>query len=60
MSVTIEDEVLPAYNRYEGCLKDQASDTQFTVDTILAVFQQAMTICRSVRDSAVRKPKMRW
>ncbi len=53
LPVTIEDEVQPAYNRYEGCLKDQAGDTPFTVDSLMTVFQQAMTICRSVRDSAV-------
>ena len=53
LPVTIEDEVQPAYNRYEGCLKDQASDTPFTVDTIMTVFQQAITLCRGVRDSAV-------
>jgi hypothetical protein len=53
LPVTIEDEVQPAYNRYEDCLKDQVAGTPFTVDTILSVFRQAMTICRSVRDSAV-------
>jgi len=55
LPMTIEDEVEPAYNRYEGCLKDQVSDSSVTVDTILAIFQQAMTVCRSVRDSAVRE-----
>jgi hypothetical protein len=53
LPVTIEDEVQPAYNRYVGCLKDQVGDTPVSVDTILTVFQQAMTVCRTVRDSAV-------
>jgi hypothetical protein len=51
--VTIEDEVRPAYDRYEDCLKTQVSFTQTSIDTILPVFKQAMTICRGVRDSAV-------
>ena len=51
--ITIEDEVKPAYDRYEECLKTQASETPFTADTILITFRQAITICGSVRDSAV-------
>jgi hypothetical protein len=53
LPMTMEDEVGPAYRRYEDCLKTQVSYTAVTVDTVLAVFQQAMTICRSVRESAV-------
>jgi hypothetical protein len=51
--MTMEDEVGPAYHRYEDCLKTQVSYTDVTVNTVLTVFQQAMTICPSVRDSAV-------
>jgi hypothetical protein len=51
--LTIEDEVQPAYARYDACLKTQVSDSQVTVNSIVAKFREAMTICRSVRDSAV-------
>ena len=53
--VTIEDEVQPAYNRYDGCLKTQASNSQMTVETIMAKFRQAMAICATVRDYAVHE-----
>lgn len=51
--LTIEDEVQPAYARYDDCLKTQASGTRVTAATVIATFRQAMTTCRSVRDDAV-------
>jgi len=51
--LTIEDEVQPAYKRYDECLKTQVSNSSVTVDTVLAQFRQAMTICASIRDLAV-------
>ncbi len=51
--VTIEDEVQPAYRRYDECLKTQASGTPVTSATTMAVFRSAMKICASVRDYAV-------
>jgi len=51
--VTIEDEVQPAYARYDDCLKTQVSNSQVSVDTILAKFREAMTTCASVRSYAV-------
>lgn len=51
--VTIEDEVQPAYARYDDCLKTQVSNSPITAATIMAKFRQAMTTCGSVRDYAV-------
>jgi hypothetical protein len=51
--VTIEDEVQPAYNRYDDCLKTQVSDSMVTPDTIVAKFREAMTSCASVRSYAI-------
>ena len=51
--VTIEDEVQPAYARYDDCLKTQVSGTPVTAATIMAKFREAMTICTSVREFAV-------
>jgi len=50
---TLEDEVKPAYNHYEDCLKTQVSYTSLTIATIMSVFKQAMAVCWSVRASAV-------
>jgi hypothetical protein len=51
--VTIEDEVQPAYDRYDDCLKAQVSNGRVTSRTILAKFREAMTACAKVRSSAV-------
>jgi hypothetical protein len=51
--VTIEDEVQPAYKRYDECLKTQVSNSPVTAESVLAKFRQAMTICASIRDLAV-------
>ena len=51
--VTIEDEVQPAYARYDDCLKTQVSNSPITAETIIAKFREAMTTCGSVRDYAV-------
>jgi len=53
LPITIEDEVQPAYDQYENCLKTQVQDTPISPDTLVAMFQQAISICRSVRDLAV-------
>jgi hypothetical protein len=50
--VTIEDEVQPAYARYDECLKTQVSG-RVSPDTILARFREAMATCASVRSYAV-------
>lgn len=51
--VTIEDEVQPAYARYDDCLKTQMNNSEVSPDTIIAKFREAMTTCASVRDYAV-------
>lgn len=51
--VTIEDEVQPAYARYDDCLKTQVSESRVSAETIMAKFREAMTICGSVRGLAV-------
>ena len=51
--VTIEDEVQPAYARYDACLKTQVSSSRVSAETILAKFREAMTTCGSVRTYAV-------
>lgn len=51
--VTIEDELQPAYARYDDCLKTQVSNSPVTAANVLRLFQLAMTVCRSVRDLAV-------
>jgi hypothetical protein len=50
--ITIEDEVEPAYNRYQDCLRTQVSYRPITVETVLTAFQQAITVCQSIRDLA--------
>lgn len=49
----LQDEVQPAYEQYEDCLKAQVSYSQVSIDTILQAFRQAMATCRSVRDYGV-------
>jgi hypothetical protein len=51
--VTIEDEVQPAYSRYDDCLKAQVGDSRVSADTIIAKFKAAITSCHKVRDYAV-------
>jgi hypothetical protein len=51
--VTIEDEVQPAYNRYDYCLKLQAGNTPVNSRTVLAKFREAMASCAGVRSFAV-------
>jgi hypothetical protein len=51
--VTIEDEVQPAYARYDDCLKAQVGETPVTAETIIAKFREAMTTCGNVREFAV-------
>ena len=51
--VTIEDEIKPAYERYDDCLKTQASGSPVTSVTTMAKFNEAMKVCTSVRDYAV-------
>jgi len=53
--VTIEDEVQPAYARYDDCLKTQVSNTYVSAETIIAAFKTAMTNCASVREFAVNQ-----
>jgi hypothetical protein len=55
LPITLEDEVKPAYEHYQNCLKTQAAYTTVTVDTVVSTFEQAMKVCRSVRDSAVEE-----
>ena len=55
LPVTIEDEVQPAYNRYQDCLRTQLTDASVTPVTVFGLFQQALTICRSVRELAVHQ-----
>ena len=51
--LTIEDEVKPFYERYDDCLRTQASGSPVTSATIMATFNGAMKACTSVRDYAV-------
>ena len=51
--ITIEDELWPAYSHYQACLNANASISAATAATIMSVFEQAMTACRSVRGSAL-------
>ena len=53
LSIAMEDEVEPAFHRYSDCLMTQIGYTSVAADSIMAIFQQVMTICRSVRDAAV-------
>ena len=53
--VTIEDEVQPAYARYDDCLKTQVGNSPVTPANVLGLFELAMTVCRSVRDLAVKQ-----
>lgn len=53
--VTIEDEVQPAYARYDECLRTQVSGSPVTADTVVAKFRQAMSICASIRAYAVQE-----
>ena len=51
--VTIDDEVQPAYARYDECLKTQVSNSLVSANTILPKFREAMATCGSVRALAV-------
>jgi len=51
--LTIEDEIQPAYKRYDECLKTQVSGSTVTPDTVIAKFRQAMSICASVHDYSI-------
>jgi hypothetical protein len=51
--VTIEDEVKPAYDRYDECLKTQVSNSLVTAARVLDLFKLAMTTCASIRQLAV-------
>lgn len=52
-AIIMEDEVQPAFDRYRQCLDGQLSYSSVSAETILAVFQRVMNVCRSVRDAAV-------
>src|SRR5438309_3875277 len=51
--VTIEDEVKPAYDRYDECLKTQVSNSPVTAARVVDLFRVAMTTCASIRQLAV-------
>jgi hypothetical protein len=51
--VTIEDEVKPAYDRYDKCLKTQVSNSRVTAARVVELFKMAMTTCASIRQLAV-------
>jgi len=53
ISVVVEDEVEPAYDRYRDCLTTQLSYTTVSADTVMAAFERVLRICRSMRDAAV-------
>lgn len=55
--VTIEDEVQPAYARYDECLKTQVSNSPVTAQTVMDKFNTAMKFCDGVREFAVNQAK---
>lgn len=55
--VTIEDEVQPAYARYDECLKTQVSNSPVTAKTVMDKFNTAIKICAGVREFAVNEAR---
>lgn len=55
ISFFIQDEVRPAYERYEDCLKTQVGSTEVSSVTVQTVFRRILDICWSVREASVQE-----
>lgn len=53
--VMIEDEALPAYTRYNDCLRAKTIDTPVTSANVAGKFRRAVELCREVRAAAVEE-----
>ena len=51
--LTIEDEVQPMYERYDGCLRAQINESGMSPQTVIGRFAQALIACKAVRHGAV-------
>jgi hypothetical protein len=51
--VMIEDEVLPAYKKYNDCLRAKTLDTPVTSANVLSKFRDALPACAEARTTAV-------
>jgi hypothetical protein len=53
--VTIEDEVQPAYTKYNTCLRNKVKESPVTLANVLGKFSDALNSCREVRASSVKE-----
>ncbi len=51
----IEDEVLPAYIKYNSCLRRKVKELPLTAENALAKFSDALTACREVRALSIKE-----
>jgi hypothetical protein len=51
--VMIEDEVLPAYKKYNDCLRSKTLDSPVTSANVLGKFREALPACTGARAAAV-------
>jgi len=51
--VMIEDEVFPAYKKYNDCLRSKTLDTPITSTNVLGKFRRALAECALARAAAV-------
>jgi hypothetical protein len=53
--VMIEDEVLPAYKKYNDCLRARTLDTSVTSANVLGKFRRALPACAEARAASVEE-----
>lgn len=53
--VMMEDEVLPAFQKYNECLRSKAVETPITSANVLDKFQRAIPACGAAKASAVKE-----
>lgn len=55
--VTIEDEVQPAYTKYNACLREKLKESHVTATNVLGIFSDALVSCRDVRALSVNEAR---
>ena len=55
--VAIEDEVQPAYTRYNSCLRAKVKESPVTAWNVLTKFSDALDACRQIRASSLKEAK---
>lgn len=55
--VAIEDEVQPAYTKYNACLRAKVKESPVTAWNVLTKFSDALETCRQIRASSLNEAK---